>query len=267
MPHAAQRQTSMDYTPVTELPGAALSPEQARRFAHRYGWAVAQTTGARVLEVACGAGAGLEYLAQGAARVVGLDYTAAVLAQAQAASRTPLAQADAQRLPFAAGAFDGVVCFEAIYYLADLAAFLAECRRVLVPGGRLLLCTSNPDWPDFVAGRYTTRYWGVPELADALKQAGFAEVALWGALPITQAGARQRWVNRARRWVVASGLVAALGPLAASLQRLVYGRLVALPAQVDAAWIETHRAGVTLAPLDGRAPDRVHRVIYAAAHR
>jgi SAM-dependent methyltransferase len=47
------------------------------------------------------------------------------------------AAADAQRLPFAASAFDAVLALDVIHHLADPARFFAECARVLVPGGRL----------------------------------------------------------------------------------------------------------------------------------
>ena len=50
---------------------------------------------------------------------------------------TPLVEADGSRLPFADGAFDGLVCGYALRNFTDLAATLAECARVLRAGGRL----------------------------------------------------------------------------------------------------------------------------------
>jgi SAM-dependent methyltransferase len=46
-------------------------------------------------------------------------------------------------LPFADGSFDVVWASEVIEHVADTARFLSEIRRVLVPGGRLLVTTPN----------------------------------------------------------------------------------------------------------------------------
>lgn len=48
-----------------------------------------------------------------------------------------------ERLPFADGAFDALVSLEGIEHLRNPYAFVAECRRILAPGGRLLLSTPN----------------------------------------------------------------------------------------------------------------------------
>jgi ubiquinone/menaquinone biosynthesis C-methylase UbiE len=48
-------------------------------------------------------------------------------------------RAPAERLPFAGGSFDAVACLEALEFLPDARAALAECVRVLRPGGVLLL--------------------------------------------------------------------------------------------------------------------------------
>src|SRR5690606_34061985 len=108
-----------DYTTITELPGAGLTPEQYSRFIQRYALAAGQAQGRRVLEVACGSGSGLTYLAERAAGVVGLDYAGPVLQQARERSTPPLVQGDAHNLPFDAARFDLLLCFEAIYYLCD----------------------------------------------------------------------------------------------------------------------------------------------------
>lgn len=256
-----------DYTSITEVPAGLLTPDQMRRFAHRYGYAQRLARGKRLLEVACGAGGGLDYLSQEAAQVVGLDFTGSVLAQARIHSQAPLVQGDAQWLPFATGHFDLVICFEASYYLEDYRLFLAECQRVLAPGGRVLACQSNPDWPNFVPGALTTRYPSGPELASSLMQAGFHDVKLWGTLPITTAGPRQRLVNKLRRWVTKSGLLPWLGPLTPVLQRVSYGQLQPLPAAIDAQWVAAWQSDLELTPLSPDYADCVHRVLYAEAAR
>ena len=60
-------------------------------------------------------------------------------------------QGDAGRLPFRRAAFDALVSTEAFHWFPDQRAALAEFRRVLRPGGRLLLAVVNPRFA--LAGR------------------------------------------------------------------------------------------------------------------
>lgn len=257
--------TPNDYTSITELPTSQLTSEQIYRFAHRYHYAHQLGQGRRVLEVACGAAGGLPYLAQGASQVVGMDYTQCVLAYARHATQVPLVQADAQALPFASGHFDVVLCFEAIYYLADYQRFLRDSWRVLAPGGRLLICQSNPNWPNFVPGAMSHYYPPLPELANSVRQAGFGAVKCFGILPIQQSNSRQRLLNQARRWVTQSGLLPLLGPLKSVLQQMSYGTLYPLPAIIDAAWVAQWQGDLSQTPIAPLQMDRTHRVIYVEA--
>ena len=52
---------------------------------------------------------------------------------------------DAQALPFSDAQFDAVLAASMLYHLPDLDAGLAELRRVLRPGGRLVAVTNAPD--------------------------------------------------------------------------------------------------------------------------
>jgi demethylmenaquinone methyltransferase/2-methoxy-6-polyprenyl-1,4-benzoquinol methylase len=117
--------------------------------------ALALPEGARVLDLACGTGD----LSRAALRlgftVVGADLSAGMLAANSTAdgangAATPLVQADGSRLPFASAAFDGLVCGYALRNFTDLGATLAECARVLRPGGRLAVlevdAPSSPLW-------------------------------------------------------------------------------------------------------------------------
>jgi ubiquinone/menaquinone biosynthesis C-methylase UbiE len=268
-PRQEQRQ---DYHAVTEVPGTLLNQEQLGRFAHRYLYGAALGRDRRVLEVACGAGSGAGVVAGAAAHYVGLDYTAALLhtLRAHAGARLPVVQGDAERLPVAADAFDLVLCFEAIYYLAAYKSFLAECRRVLTDAGRLLIVQSNPDWAEFIPGSLSNYYPRSVELVESLTAAGFTTVQLLGALPTTRATPRQAWVNSTRRRVL-RGARHLLGsqlirlehpPLAATLKRLLYGKLVPLPTRLTHADAQQAAAGFALTPLDVRRVDSIHRVHY-----
>jgi demethylmenaquinone methyltransferase/2-methoxy-6-polyprenyl-1,4-benzoquinol methylase len=97
--------------------------------------ALALPQDAKVLDLACGTGDLSRAALRSHYRVVGTDLSAGMLAANGAA--TPLVEADGRDLPFATGSFDGLVCGYALRNFTDLAATLAECARVLRPGGRL----------------------------------------------------------------------------------------------------------------------------------
>lgn len=102
-------------------------------------------SGERVLDLGCGIGDLAADLAAAGARVVAVDVAAAALRRARA--RHPelefeLAPIDGP-LPLNDGAFDAVWASEVIEHVSDTARWLSEVRRVLVPGGRLLLTTPD----------------------------------------------------------------------------------------------------------------------------
>ena len=101
--------------------------------------------GDRALDVGCGTGRALPALAAAVGptgRVVGLDLTPDMLAEACAAGRdgcAVLILADARRLPIADAATDVVFAAGLVQHLPDPAAGLAELARVTRPGGRLVI--------------------------------------------------------------------------------------------------------------------------------
>ncbi len=260
-----------DYTNITEQPGTLVNDEQRARLHHRYGLALSYAEGRRVLEAACGTGLGLPALRTIAAHVTAFDYAQSSLGVIH--SRQPtgcLARADAQRLPFASSSFDLVLCFEAIYYFPQPAAFLADALRVLAPNGLLLLGTSNPEWPAFVPGALTAHYPSADALATLLANAGFRRVQLFGAFADEERSRRQRLVLRLRRFVLGHTplprLLARQPLLASLLQRASYGALRPLPTAIEAAEARRCFAHVPLSPLSPRQPQRQHRVLYVLAH-
>jgi SAM-dependent methyltransferase len=96
--------------------------------------------GARLLDLGCGPGASLALARERfCARPVGLDASAAMLAEARA--RRPgqrLVRADARALPFREASFDAVLCECVLSLLPEPTAVLADVARCLVPGGRLI---------------------------------------------------------------------------------------------------------------------------------
>ena len=114
--------------------------------------AAARPTGARALDLGTGTGdLALELRRQGAAHVVGADFSAEMLAAARAKATTSAqaswALADALRLPFPKGTFDCVTNAFLLRNLADLRAGLAEMARVLKPDGRLVCLDMTPPPP------------------------------------------------------------------------------------------------------------------------
>lgn len=99
-----------------------------------------------ILETACGSGYGTALLAQRARRVVGVDYSQAALdfaAKQHARCNLEYLRMDVHRLAFPAESFDRVVSFEVFEHLEEPDRYLAECSRVLRPGGTLVLSTPN----------------------------------------------------------------------------------------------------------------------------
>jgi demethylmenaquinone methyltransferase/2-methoxy-6-polyprenyl-1,4-benzoquinol methylase len=98
-----------------------------------------------VLDVCTGTGAVAERLVLARrCRVTGLDQSEAMLAVARArleeagvAQRVALVQGEAERLPFADGAFDALTVTYLLRYVDDPAATLSELARVVRPGGTL----------------------------------------------------------------------------------------------------------------------------------
>lgn len=99
----------------------------------------------RVLDLGCGDGT-VAALMRDAGRVspVALDWAADAVARARGRDLAAVRSAvDGPGLPFAGRAFDAVVMSEVIEHLVDPDLALEESRRVLVPGGHLLVSTPN----------------------------------------------------------------------------------------------------------------------------
>jgi demethylmenaquinone methyltransferase/2-methoxy-6-polyprenyl-1,4-benzoquinol methylase len=107
--------------------------------------------GDRVLDVASGSGDLARLVAQRGAEVVMTDINGAMLGRGRdrVADRgllVPAAQCDAERLPFAPGAFDCVMIAFGLRNVTRKEAALAEMRRVLKPGGRLVVLEFSRVW-------------------------------------------------------------------------------------------------------------------------
>jgi SAM-dependent methyltransferase len=99
----------------------------------------------RVLDVGCGLGSEAGQLASAGWHATGIDLSGTALRQAAAENGdAAFACADVRALPFASGCFDAAVDRGCFHYLpaADRPRYGDELRRVLRPGGKLLLRAS-----------------------------------------------------------------------------------------------------------------------------
>ncbi|GAA1131538.1 class I SAM-dependent methyltransferase [Kribbella jejuensis] len=153
--------------------------------------------GRRILDAGCGSGPLSAALRDRGAIVSGFDLSASMLelARRRLGDDVDLQVADlAKPLPYDDAAFDDVVASLVLHYLKDWTGPLAELRRVLKPGGRLILSLNHPfvytalnpdgkyfDVAEFSfdaehAGRtvtYTIWHRPIHAMSDAFTQAGF----------------------------------------------------------------------------------------------
>ena len=131
-----------------ETPGVPLcsGPDRARRQARMLAGVLRDVAGpAVIIDVGCGDGSALAVAAgqNPGHRFAGVDWSSGALRQARALGLTVLRGGVAPGLPVADGAADVVIMSELIEHLVDPDGAVAEVRRVLRPGGSLLLSTPN----------------------------------------------------------------------------------------------------------------------------
>ncbi len=113
---------------------------------HRYFLARDIVTGRDVLDVACGEGYGSNLLAQVATSVVGVDIASEAVEHARMAypaNNLQFEQGSAVAIPLDDDSVDIVVSFETIEHLSEHDEMLTEIRRVLRPGGLLIISSPN----------------------------------------------------------------------------------------------------------------------------
>ncbi|MFC4120673.1 class I SAM-dependent methyltransferase [Nonomuraea zeae] len=106
-----------------------------------------EVSGRRILDAGCGSGPLSEALRDRGAVVSGIDNSAGMLelARRRLGEGADLRLADLRDpLPFDDGAFDDVVASLVLHYLEDWGPTLAELRRVLRTGGRLIVSVDHP---------------------------------------------------------------------------------------------------------------------------
>ena len=123
---------------------------------------LAITPGETVLEIGCGTGKALVSLSRqtgSSGKVTAIDLsrgmlqkTSQRLAKAGIGQRVTLLEGDGARLPYKSGSFNAVfICFTLeLFDTPEIPLVLAECHRLLIPGGRLgvvaMLKSEHPGW-------------------------------------------------------------------------------------------------------------------------
>jgi len=177
-----------DALPLTgerTIPGLAEENYWFRRHEVVYERLADRCAGRDVLEAGCGEGYGADLIADVARHVIGLDYDETAVKHVRARyPRVEMRHGNLAELPLTGGAVDVVVNFQVIEHLWDQGQFVAECLRVLRPGGVLLM--STPNRITFSPGRDTplnpfhTRELNAAEMTELLSDAGFSVETMLG---------------------------------------------------------------------------------------
>jgi ubiquinone/menaquinone biosynthesis C-methylase UbiE len=178
-----RKETEASWHSTGKTPGANPAENYERFFVSAIGGplavdlmeAASLRPGERVLDIACGTGVVARLAAARvglSGAVAGLDLNPAMLAVARSAApgaSIEWHEASVESIPLSDETFDAALCQLGLQFVADKAAALREMRRVLVPGGRLLVSLPGAMPPLFAAAHQSLdRHLG-PEAAGFLR--------------------------------------------------------------------------------------------------
>ncbi len=169
-----------------------------------------------LLDLGCGAGVIAKYISERTgARVTGLDYAAAAIAEARQrsageGSRLTFLQGDINALDVPAGFFDAVISLDTLYWVADLTDALSRIAQAVKPGGQIGIFMaqerSEGDPPEILEADNT-------DLARALAGLGLAyeaedytarNAAFWGRVLEAATNLRDRFEAEGNGFIAAS---------------------------------------------------------------
>lgn len=179
-----------DFTGERFVPGAVgVGRHLELEHRSRYNFALDYVRDEYVLDVASGAGYGTFAIAQVARRVVGVDVSEEAIAYSSARYKAPnlsYRAADATMLDNSLdGSFSAIVSFETIEHVPNYDGFLSALRRVLRPGGTLLISTPDTDYyrkaglPEGPQNEFHIHEFHREEFCSALRS-HFASIELYG---------------------------------------------------------------------------------------
>ena len=135
----------IEFTGERVVPGQ-VDPDLWNEHLARYAFAARIARRKRVLDAGCGTGYGSFEISRNAERVVGLDISAEAVGYAAAHFRRAnlsYLQASASAIPLANDSFDLVIAYELVEHMDAWEQVLEQCRRVLAPGGQVVVSTPN----------------------------------------------------------------------------------------------------------------------------
>lgn len=117
--------------------------------------------GKHVLDVGCGGGILSEALAKQGAKVTGIDAEKGAIDVARAHAKDHNLDIDYQATAieeFNAEPFDLITCMELLEHVSSPATLLSHCKRLLKPGGLLLVSTINRTWQAYLLAVIAAEY-------------------------------------------------------------------------------------------------------------
>lgn len=223
-----------NFTNVTEIPGHGATKDQLSMMLTRYHLAKKYAKGKNVLEIACGSGTGLGYLAEDAESVIGGDIDKNLVEIASANyvghKKVSVRYLDAQELPFEDNSFDLVLLYEAIYYIPDINKFVNESLRVTKPGGKILIASVNREWHGFNPSPFSQYYFSTSELLNLYKDKAVSKL-LVGFIDLPKGN--NFITSFIRKLAVSMGLIPKTMKRKEMLKRIFYGKLKPIPKVID----------------------------------
>jgi SAM-dependent methyltransferase len=168
--------------PIWLLTGVAAEKKRRRlMFLH-------QTSPGHLLDVGCGDGTFLNLMRQRGWTVAGIDFDPKAIASARHKYGLELKQGDLRSAAFPANQFDAVTMSHVVEHLPDPVSVLQEIRRILKPGGQLVMTTPN------TAGighqKFGANWFGIdaPRHLHLFNRSALSQVVARAGLKVTWAG-------------------------------------------------------------------------------
>jgi ubiquinone/menaquinone biosynthesis C-methylase UbiE/uncharacterized protein YbaR (Trm112 family) len=189
--------------PRTQLDSNSGHPITRKRFFAQHEWSADEMRGKRVLDVGCGSGRFAEIAISTGARVVAMDYSAAIdAARANLAGRGDIdfVQGDVYRMPFRDGVFDYVYCFGVIQHTPDPRQAFLSLLGPLRAGGKVAIDVYPKTWMNLI----WWKYWLRPFLKRIPPEKLFplVERMVKRFLPLSRAIGRIPVIGRRLRWLL-----------------------------------------------------------------
>jgi|APSaa5957512535_1039671.scaffolds.fasta_scaffold94513_2 ubiquinone/menaquinone biosynthesis C-methylase UbiE len=255
-----------DYSSITELPNTMVTNIQLKRAHQRYVFASKHCDGKVVLEIGCGGGQGLEILSAKAKKVIGCDIDDSNIELCRATYKDrpaiEILKMNANNLEFQDRSVDVIVLFETIYYLKEVTKFFLEANRILSKDGRLIICTTNKDWPNFNPSPFSTQYFSVMELCQLSLANGF-NIDMYASFPDIQINLLSKLISFIKRVAVKHHFMPKTMKGKVLLKKIFQGKMVTYPKILNKDLFDYESP--IIIPTDKN--DTIHTAIFAVCRK